>query len=1061
MSSTRPPHAHGLLQFLRALFGLVGLATLLVAIPAALWEFGQFPTIWATPTEWGQALLEPDDGTLLLTVLTLVGWALWVWLALPVLIEAGALLTRRVTPRLPGMATPQRLASYLLGALLVASPAAAASATTPASATSATTAQLLSPASQQTTPSPETATQESAEPVHKVTTENPTLWGIAEDRLGDGTRWKDIQALNPGVERGHELPEDTVLKMPSDTSPRQNTPTGETSGEDGEGSAHDGPKQPRIHVVETGETLWGIAEDELGDPTKWRKIADANPEVAPDPDVIHPRDKLTIPAQHAAPTDHTEEDENRQTDPKDQAEPDKDEAKPHPEHTTPRAKSPAPERPDSHSAPSAELPSPTPPIPDTSQAPSSAEQSTDTAVPVTALAVGGAVLATGLIGGLYVRRTLQQRRRRRGRRIPMPQGQAAKTEAEARAVEPPVGLESLDAVLRTTAAHLADAGRELPALRAVVLGRTIELHLTEPAPPVSPFTATDGMQRWTCPAGTQELLDQAELDATELPLPGLVTLGTLEDGRLLLVDLESVGVLRLTGPARHEAARTLMVELAMTPLTTELEVRLPESVAPGLAELCGERLLPYTEPEELLEPVRAQHIEQQRALATLGCDTPREARLGPAVGGWTPCVAVVDTNRPSGAALAEEVLALVEAEPRTATAVILTSRTAEEDDGSQASAGWAVHTTDSETLIEVPGTGLAYTPNLLSDADYGSILRLLATADADHDVAPPETASLKETGHDDDEDGEPSSTPTSSPPTGPGSPTGLAGPSVLIKMADRGLEEPDGHGSEPAPVDASAPHPPGVEARVRSGKDRPAVQVLGTVEVLGARGTVETKRIPRATELLAYLACHPGTDRIAIEEALWNGKPAKRQTVSSLISRARAWLGTREGSDQFFFPVITAETRYALDVDLDWTHFQHLVAHGQYTSGPDGTQALRQALKLVHGRPFAAVPPHRYVWAEPLVQDMIAAIVDAAELLAERALVQGAPREALWAAVRGLSAAPEAEQLRRAQFTALAGLGDTDGLRRAAAEMDTLNEHLGIEAEESTLETLRDLMSRT
>ncbi|MGI5350232.1 hypothetical protein ACQEU8_18910 [Streptomyces sp. CA-250714] len=96
------------LRFVKALVALAGMAILLVGIPVALWEFGQLPQRWTSPAEWGAVLMQPDDGSLLVSVLTVAGWLLWAWLALPLLVETGALLTRRVAPRLPGLATPQR-----------------------------------------------------------------------------------------------------------------------------------------------------------------------------------------------------------------------------------------------------------------------------------------------------------------------------------------------------------------------------------------------------------------------------------------------------------------------------------------------------------------------------------------------------------------------------------------------------------------------------------------------------------------------------------------------------------------------------------------------------------------------------------------------------------------------------------------------------------------------------------------------------------------------------------------------------------------------------------------
>ncbi|MEU1629457.1 hypothetical protein ABZ746_29900 [Streptomyces sp. NPDC020096] len=165
------------------------------------------------------------------------------------------------------------------------------------------------------------------------------------------------------------------------------------------------------------------------------------------------------------------------------------------------------------------------------------------------------------------------------------------------------------------------------------------------------------------------------------------------------------------------------------------------------------------------------------------------------------------------------------------------------------------------------------------------------------------------------------------------------------------------------------------------------------------------------TEIAARIALHPGLDHRALEEAIWPGREVSRQTSNPWISRLRSWLGT-DGRTQHFPPIATttdARYRFADTVTTDWAQFQNLVRSGLNTADSSGAQCLRQALELVRGRPFAATQPRRCMWAEPLVQDMIPAIVDAAAALAERRLVAGDPRGAVWAATKGLHAAPETE----------------------------------------------------
>ena len=98
-----------------------------------------------------------------------------------------------------------------------------------------------------------------------VTTErHDTLWLLAEQYLGAGERYVEIVELNHGVGQpdGRSLGDDGriypgwTLTLPAD-------------------AAVDAAR-PERHGVERGDTLWEIAGDELGDPTRYPEIVEAN-----------------------------------------------------------------------------------------------------------------------------------------------------------------------------------------------------------------------------------------------------------------------------------------------------------------------------------------------------------------------------------------------------------------------------------------------------------------------------------------------------------------------------------------------------------------------------------------------------------------------------------------------------------------------------------------------------------------------------------------------------------------------------------------------------------------
>ncbi|MFD9078183.1 LysM peptidoglycan-binding domain-containing protein [Streptomyces erythrochromogenes] len=1150
------------LRLLRALLGLAVLAALIAGIPLVLLAVGYQPTEFAGGWD---LLTQQDDGRLFFTVLTTIGWIGWAAFTFSALVEIVALFRGRKARRIKGLGGMQGFASLLIGGLVLLAPTAASAATTgtalaatavqPAGTSSAATAQAA------------VAAEQDAWPTHTVTGDSELPWDLAEQYLGSGPRWKDIAALNPSVPQlaaGDQfLPKGTVIRLPADANianpatpapataqaaPETAAPTqqpAQTAPKDAKPAAAEAD-----HVVKSGENLWGIA-DEHGDPEDWPKIFEANKGkplpgggTFDNPDLIVPGQKLTLPTATApAPAPDSRPAPDTKT-------PTPDTAK-----DTPTSAAPAPVPSQSATpAPAASAPATAPataPAPaqdgrkaDTAQQP----QDTDEALAPAAVWMGAGALAAALIGTLATRRILQQRRRRPGRRIPMPTGSAAATEQSLRAAQHPTGFDLLDAALRTLALNLAAAERDLPVVTAVVLHeQKVELHLDGDVPPMKPFSGSASRtDLWTCPASSPDLADHEALQGADAPYPALVSLGWDGSGRLVLVDLEYVGVLHLDGDADHarHVLQAIAVELASTPLPGHLEITALADTAPGLDDAAPERVARTDTLAAAVAELAGHTADQRRALAALGEPTLRTARLNEDAGGsWTPHI-LLAAELPEGART-DALLDLITAQPRVAGAVVTASENADlapED-------GWTLHCAGPDETIVLPGSGLPIKLQGLTDAHFADAIELLTLSAADTDVparddwldglldtdeqaeedgAEPDqdhageedtSDDAEETGDDEatqpetgaDEDGMPDEytdteqeeletahqtetpVPTAAhtdeatdgqaehdtggptiadlfhPPAAPAPAPATAGPEAAPEPtkeeATPAEASPEAENPGPAPLPVPAP------TRATDDADdteatAPTVLLLGRVVIEGAAGRIDSNRQSAAVELVSYLALNPGADHHAIDDALWPGRLVNKQMRNAVISRTRSWLG-KDADGQAYFPRVqdTGDSRYRLAqaVTCDWKTFQNLARIGLARHDEDGHLALRRALALVRGRPFAAIDPQRYAWAEPAVQEMVSAVADVAYELSTRRREAADHTGALWAAHQGLIAAEENELLHRQVFLAHHAAGDMDALRDSAARLARINEGLGggVDMEAETAQLLSTLLPRT
>ncbi|MFF3159929.1 hypothetical protein ACFVRE_42155, partial [Streptomyces sp. NPDC057910] len=418
--------------------------------------------------------------------------------------------------------------------------------------------------------------------------------------------------------------------------------------------------------------------------------------------------------------------------------------KPTPPAATPTPSLTAPVQP----APPATVPAPSADNNHAAPPAARASSDSDTALAPAAVWAGAGALAAALVTTLATRRILQQRRRRPGRRIPMPQGSAAATEQGLRAAQHPTGFDLLGTALRSLALNLAAAGRDLPVITAVVLHEAkAELHLAGDTAPMKPFTATAGRQDlWVCPASSPGLADDERLKNADTPYPALVSIGWDGAGHLVLVDLEHIGILNLAGDdfARH-VLQAIAVELASTPLPGHLEVTTLADTAPGLDTAAPERVVRINDTAAATAELTSHTDDQRRALAAVGADSLRAARLlDAAAGAWTPHILLAgalpdDTDH-------TPLFNVLTAEPRTAGAVITAGASTE-----LPATAWTLECQGPDHTIALPGSSLPVKLQGLSDAHFADAIELLTLAASDHDVPGPDRTRTA----DDQDDDEP------------------------------------------------------------------------------------------------------------------------------------------------------------------------------------------------------------------------------------------------------------------------------------------------------------------
>ncbi len=210
--------------------------------------------------------------------------------------------------------------------------------------------------------------------------------------------------------------------------------------------------------------------------------------------------------------------------------------------------------------------------------------------------------------------------------------------------------------------------------------------------------------------------------------------------------------------------------------------------------------------------------------------------------------------------------------------------------------------------------------------------------------------------------------------------------------------------------------------------DHPTLLLLGEVALLDPAGSPPNRALSQCMEYCAWLLSHAGATASEMVSSLLVAETTRR----SNMSRLRSWLGTAPDGGAYLPDAYSGRIRLDPRVTSDWERFEALLAGGVNLAS---TAALRQALRLVRGEPLGPLA-FQWHWAETMRADMVAMIVDAASVLADRAIDQRDPDQALWAVARGRLAAPEDDELSVREIHALAIAGRRSDLERAVVALN-------------------------
>ncbi|MEU3849604.1 BTAD domain-containing putative transcriptional regulator [Streptomyces sp. NPDC029554] len=369
------------------------------------------------------------------------------------------------------------------------------------------------------------------------------------------------------------------------------------------------------------------------------------------------------------------------------------------------------------------------PAPDGDRQQATAATGSESAFGLPEALLAAPLLAAGLLGALGRRRrqALWQSAfgsvgGRRGMEPPTPGGDAQDVQDALLVGADPEGVRLLDRSLRGLAASLAEESRALPVVYAAWLSNgDLHLQLAQPSgKPPAPWQQGQDQTFWMLARADAE--GYGDVD-TAAPYPGLVSLGTMDDSRLLL-NLEAVpGIVSLSGRESDRAAvfASVAAELATNGWSDRMTITLV-GFGEDLTPLAPNRIRHLEDVEALVETMEAETRQRRGALGAAGHDSVLTGRTGPAQHTrWAPHLVLL-AAQPS----AEDAVKLAELAAdasRLGIGYLVGTET-----GDLPGAAWEMEITGQGKLL-APLLGLELDAQLLPAAQQRAVVELFVESD--------------------------------------------------------------------------------------------------------------------------------------------------------------------------------------------------------------------------------------------------------------------------------------------------------------------------------------------